>query len=258
MSISLLPWQNRCWKRLQTSTRRLFLRPLTTKRLDTDNRGMQLLVKSQMQQKTENCYCTHSCQCHLLKTEKSKAFHYPIKDTEDGFVPPGQNTMNIKGGNACFHSLKEMSRTFKQIIQNISSVTTTGKSNMKFSTDSFMQESIKSMEFSPRLWGETVNSERVYQTTRKFRRIFKQKWIYGTAYRVTPYCDDEKSQRYRTKKSLQFVKGKTENKWRKSDCIGISFQFQEDDLFWPLKRVNLHIMAVLRLFTWLIFKTNKK
>ena len=91
---------------------------------------------------------------HLLKTDKSKGFHSLVKDIKDASVPSDQETMYIEDGNAIFHSMREMPRTFKQICQNILSIALSAKTNVIFSTDSYMPDSIKLLERSMRGCGE--------------------------------------------------------------------------------------------------------
>ena len=91
---------------------------------------------------------------HLLKTDKSKGFHSLVKDIKDASVPSDQETMYIEDGNAIFHSMREMPRTFKQICQNILSIALSAKTNVIFSTDSYMPDSIKSLERSTHGCGE--------------------------------------------------------------------------------------------------------
>ena len=91
---------------------------------------------------------------HLLMTDKSKGFHSLVKDMKDPCIPPDQDTMTIEERSAIFHSVKEMPITFKQISQNILSIAISGKSNVIFSTDSYIPASVKSLERSARGRGE--------------------------------------------------------------------------------------------------------
>ena len=85
---------------------------------------------------------------HLLKTDKSKAFHSLVKDAKDASIPTEKDTMKIEDGNAIFRSMEEIPRTLKNICQNILSIALHGTSSVIFSTDSYMPNSIKSLERS--------------------------------------------------------------------------------------------------------------
>ena len=75
------------------------------------------------------------------------------------------DTMNIEDRNAVFHSMKEMPITFKQICQNILTIAISRKSSVIFSTDSYIPESVKSLEKSTRDCGEKqlVHGENTYR-----------------------------------------------------------------------------------------------
>ena len=90
----------------------------------------------------------------LLKTDKSKGFHYLTQGVEDADVPPDERTLNIQDGNATFYTLGEVPGTFRQISEKIFDVSTAGNTNTVFSTDMYKEHSIKSLERSIRGSGE--------------------------------------------------------------------------------------------------------
>lgn len=148
---------------------------------------------------------------HLLKTDKSKGFQNLTKDTEDTYVPPDQDTMNIEDGNAIFHSLKEMPKTFKAICDSVLSIATTGKSNVIFSTDSYMQDSIKSMERSMRGCGERrlIQGEntRRPENWKEFLSNNENKEQLSVLL-LKVWCNDENILKIHNKKIITVCKGK--------------------------------------------------
>ena len=93
---------------------------------------------------------------YLLKTDKSKGFAYLTKGMEDADVPVDQQTFNIEDGNATFYTMNQVPSTFKQISEKLFDITTSGKSNVLFSTDMYKEHSIKSLERSKHGSGEAL------------------------------------------------------------------------------------------------------
>lgn len=91
---------------------------------------------------------------YLLKTDKSKGFHHLTRGTKDAPPQPEHLTLNIEDGNATFYCMKEVPRTFNQIGLKLLDMTTTGHTNVIFSTDMYKEDSVKSMERSRRGCGE--------------------------------------------------------------------------------------------------------
>ena len=74
----------------------------------------------------------------LLKTDKSKGFHYLTQGVEDADVPPYERTLNIQDDIATVYTLGEVPGTFRQIdvdSEKIFDVSTAGNTNTVFSTE---------------------------------------------------------------------------------------------------------------------------
>lgn len=148
---------------------------------------------------------------HLLKTDKSKGFRTLVKDTIDAVIPPDQDTMNIEDGNAIFHSMKEVPKTYKQICQNILSISTSGKSSVIFSTDCYLPDSIKSLERSIRGLGEKrlvhgENTRRPENWTEFLSNDENKTQLIELLLRV--WCSDENVPKIEKKKIILVCKGK--------------------------------------------------
>lgn len=92
---------------------------------------------------------------YLLKTNKSKGFAFLTKGIKAAEMPQNPKLMSIEDGNATFHVMKKVSATFKQINEKkIFDMSTIGKTDVIFSTDTYETKSIKSLERSSRGSGE--------------------------------------------------------------------------------------------------------
>ncbi len=80
----------------------------------------------------------------LVKTDKSKLLHKVSDGIDDAIVPPMEETLWIYDGNATFHSLKDIPGNFRQICRKI--FNSLAKGDVVFSTDTYLENSIKSME----------------------------------------------------------------------------------------------------------------
>ena len=80
----------------------------------------------------------------MVKTDKSKLFHKICGSTGDAAIPSASETVDIIDGNATFHCLQDIPSNFRQICSKVFS--TIPKGDVIFSTDSYMENSIKSME----------------------------------------------------------------------------------------------------------------
>ena len=117
-----------------------------------------ILVKSQLLPKPVNIdelmtYCItpvpHSLGTpdgFMSKTDKSKMMHFLTDASPDAEIPRVLNeTMFIEDGNALVHSLKALSSTFRETIFKILEQLKF-KPNVIFSTDSYLETSVKSQE----------------------------------------------------------------------------------------------------------------
>lgn len=82
----------------------------------------------------------------MCKTDKAKLMHHLVDSVEDAELPDAVNdTIFIEDGNAVIHALKSLPSTFKQtvykIVDNLKK-----KKNVVFSTDSYLQSSVKTQE----------------------------------------------------------------------------------------------------------------
>ena len=120
------------------------------------NIAFQLFVKSQIQDiqldlkelmkypLTPVPYSISTADGFLVKTDKSKSFHHITKDVDDAIASPPNETLVIHDGNASFYDMKEIPGNFRHICRKIFDMMSKG--NVVFSTDSYKDKSIKSME----------------------------------------------------------------------------------------------------------------
>ena len=121
------------------------------------NIAFKLLVQSQMQEErlstkelvayplTPIPYSTGTADGRLLKTDKSKGFHFLTKGVEQETRPPDTLTLIVSDGNATFYCLKDLPNNFKQISLKLLEMLDK-RSDAVFSTDTYLSNSIKSME----------------------------------------------------------------------------------------------------------------
>ena len=83
------------------------------------------------------------------KTDKSKGFHYLMKDVENSPIPTAEMCLIIEDRNAVFRFLKEVSGNFKQISHKILDMLPK-KSDVVFSTDMYYPDSGKAVEWRRR------------------------------------------------------------------------------------------------------------
>lgn len=81
----------------------------------------------------------------LLKSDKAKGLNYLTKELTPPELPPSNETLVVEDGNALFHCMKEVPKTFKEICGKLLDVIFS-KSTVVFSTDMYVKNSIKSME----------------------------------------------------------------------------------------------------------------
>jgi hypothetical protein len=79
------------------------------------------------------------------KTDKSKGYHFLTKDVEDVPPSPDDKTLVIEDGNAAFYYLKDLPPNFRDICARLFDMVVR-KSDIIFSTDMYLENSIKSME----------------------------------------------------------------------------------------------------------------
>ena len=93
----------------------------------------------------------------MTKTDKSAALHHLTKNTESIIdAPSDEDTLTIIDGNAVFHSITQVHTTFRQICVKVLEMMPK-KSSFVFSTDMYLDGSIKSMERQRRGTGEKIN-----------------------------------------------------------------------------------------------------
>ena len=121
------------------------------------NITLKLLVQSQMQEErlsmkelmayplTPIPYSIGTADGRLLKTDKSKEFHFLTKDVEQETRPPNALTFIVSDGNATFYCLKGLPNNFKQISLRLLEMLDK-RSDAVFSTNAYLSNSIKSME----------------------------------------------------------------------------------------------------------------
>ena len=143
------------------------------------------------------------------KTDKSKGFHYLMKDVENSPMPSSETSLIIEDGNAVFHYLKEVPGNFKQICHKILDMLPK-KSDVVFSTDMYYPDSVKAVERRRRgcadklvLQGELTkrpgdwqtfltNDENKLQLTRLVLRV---------------WSDDEVADKYKNRKVILIAEG---------------------------------------------------
>ena len=81
----------------------------------------------------------------LNKADKSKGYHFLTKDVEDVPPPPNDKKLVIEDGNAAFYYLKDLPPNFRDICARLFDMVVR-KSDIIFSTDMYLENSIKSME----------------------------------------------------------------------------------------------------------------
>ena len=125
------------------------------------NIAFRLLVQSQCQEEkismtelmtcplTPILYSIGTADGLLLKTDKAKGFHYITKGMENKSSTLSDSTLVIYDGNAMFYCLNDVPNNFKQISLRLLEMTNKG-SDVVFSTDMYLENSIKSMERSRR------------------------------------------------------------------------------------------------------------
>ena len=121
------------------------------------NLALQLLVKSQAIGKhldlpevmkfqlTPVPLCLGTSDGFLNKTNKAAGFTFLTKDFECETLQEHSKTLNIFDGNALFHSITELPDTFGGVCKKILSILPKD-SDIIFSTDSYEEKSVKSME----------------------------------------------------------------------------------------------------------------
>ena len=181
---------------------------------------LQLLIRSQEGMKVEIedlmkypltpiPYSLATADGFFNKTDKSKGFHYLIKDVENSPIPSPETCLIIEDGNAVFHYLKEVPANFKQICHKILDMLPK-KSDSVFSTDMYYPDSVKAVERRRRgcaeklvLQGELTkrpgdwqtfltNDENKLQLTRLVLRV---------------WSDDEVADKYKNRKLILIAEG---------------------------------------------------
>ena len=116
--------------------------------------ALQLLVKSQPNINIEHLmtYPLSYVPCslgtadgYMAKTDKSKGFHWLVKDIDDIPLPTEGRTLIIQDGNALFHTMHDIPANFQQIAHHIFD-RIPKHSDFIFSTDMYKVGSIKEME----------------------------------------------------------------------------------------------------------------
>ena len=123
------------------------------------NIAYRFLVQSQCQEKkismtelmtyplTPIPYSIGTADGLLLKTDIAKGFHYITKGVGNKSSTPSESTLVIYDGNAMFYCLNDVPNNFKQISLRLLEMTNKGF-DVVFSTDVYLENSIKSMERS--------------------------------------------------------------------------------------------------------------
>ncbi len=131
------------------------------------NIAFRLLVQSQMQgvqldmkelmtyPLTPVPYSIGTSDGYLAKTDKSKGFTYLTKDREDAVLSDSIPTLTIEDGNASFYCMREIPGNFRMISQKLFDMMPRN-SDVLFSTDMYIENSIKSMERKRRGCGEKL------------------------------------------------------------------------------------------------------
>jgi hypothetical protein len=81
----------------------------------------------------------------FAKTDKSKGYHFLIKDLEDEASPPPETTLVIEDGNAMFYYMQQVPSNFRKISTKVFDMMPKN-SDVVFSTDMYLENSIKSNE----------------------------------------------------------------------------------------------------------------
>lgn len=132
------------------------------------NIAIQLLVKSQKPQNqidmadlmkyplTPVPCSIGSADGSLAKNDKSKGFKYLVGDTDIADVPKQDDSLLVvEDGNALFHCMREVPSNFKQIAEKLFNMMPK-KVDVIFSTDMYLEDSVKSMERVRRGCGEKL------------------------------------------------------------------------------------------------------
>ena len=143
------------------------------------------------------------------KTDKSKGFHYLMKDVENSPMPSSETSLIIEDGNAVFHYLKEVPANFKQICHKILDMLPK-KSDVVFSTDMYYPDSVKSVERRRRgcaeklvLQGELTKRPGDWQTflTNDENKLQLIRLI------LRVWSDDEVADKYKDRKLILVAEG---------------------------------------------------
>ena len=81
----------------------------------------------------------------LNKADKSKGYHFLTKYVEDAPPPSDDKTLVIEDGNAAFYYLKDLPPNFRDICARLFDMVVRN-SDIIFSTDMYLENSIQSME----------------------------------------------------------------------------------------------------------------
>ncbi|KAL5020659.1 hypothetical protein ScPMuIL_002258, partial [Solemya velum] len=120
------------------------------------NIAIQLLVKSQKPQNqidiadlmkyplTPVSYSIGSADGSLAKNDKSKGFKYLVEDTDTANVSKQDDSLLVVE-DALFHCMREVPSNFKQIAEKLFNMMPK-KVDVIFSTDMYLEDSVKSME----------------------------------------------------------------------------------------------------------------
>ena len=181
---------------------------------------LQLLIRSQEGMKVEIedlmkypltpiPYSLATANSFFNKTDKSKGFHYLMKDVENSPIPSTGLCLIIEDGNAVFHFLKEVQGNFKQICHKIYDMLPKN-SDVVFSTDMYYSDSVKAVEWRKRGCAEKLvlqveltkqsgdwqtfltNDENKLQLTRLVLRV---------------WSDDEVADKYKNRKLIHIAEG---------------------------------------------------
>ena len=124
---------------------------------EQNNMAMMLLVKSQMLEKPINIYelmtfvlspvphCLGTPDGFFAKTNKATLLHHVLKEYENDHVNYPADSFFIIDGNALYHALKAIPPTFAEITLLLLDMMVP-KKNFLFSTDSYQEDSPKSLE----------------------------------------------------------------------------------------------------------------
>ena len=182
---------------------------------------LQLLIRSQEGMKVEIVdlmkysltpiipYSLATADGFFNKTDKSKGFHYLMKDVENSPIPSAEMCLIIEDGNAVFRFLKEVPGNFKQISHKILDMLPK-KSDVVFSTDMYYPDSGKAVEWRRRgcaeklvLQGELTKHPGDWQT---FLTNDENK-LQLTRPVLHVWSDDEVADKYKNRKLILIAEG---------------------------------------------------